>query len=212
MTIPDLTNVLLFIIASIFLIITPGPAIVYIIARTVEKGYKAGILSVLGIEAGTFIHVVSITIGFSEILIHSRFGFTILKYGGVFYLIILGMNKILKTKGISKKKKKTKEPSKNVFFGGLIISFFNPKSILFFIVFLPQFITISKKGEASQILFLGLIFILIAILWGIFVVSIYTKFIKYFKRDFFKPNTQSYVIGAIYIGIGLFSLMFFTKM
>ncbi len=210
-TLPDFANILMFIISSIILVITPGPAFLYILTRTTEDGYKSGILSVLGIESGTLLHVIIVTFGLSAILVKSDIAFTIIKYGGCFYLIILGIKTIyIASKSLSKDKL-TKKKVSNAFWSGVAISILNPKSILFFVVFLPQFISISKKGEASQMLFLGLLFISIALIWGFIFVYLSNKLGKYLKRRFTNLRIQGYVVGIVYIGIGLFSLSFFTK-
>ncbi|SEC40906.1 Threonine/homoserine/homoserine lactone efflux protein [Tenacibaculum sp. MAR_2009_124] len=212
MIIPELANIVAFILASTFLIISPGPAIVYILTRTVEKGYKAGVLSVLGVELGTLVHVILVAFGFSSVLIKSNVGFSIIKFGGIFYLTLLGFKRIYHPKNKFDQNILTKRMEKEAFSGGLIISLFNPKSILFFVVFLPQFVSISKKEEASQMMFLGVVFILIAIVWGMFVVLTYNKLKKHMKKIFLIPFNQDYIVGGIYIGIALLSLLFCTKL
>lgn len=211
MTLPDYTNIIMFSISSIVLVITPGPAFLYILARTTEDGYKAGVLSMLGIETGSLLHIITVAFGLSAILIKSDVAFTIIKYGGVIYLIILGIKTIYTAnKGLSKDKL-TKKNISGAFWGGVIMSTLNPKSILFFIVFLPQFVTVSKAGEISQILFLGLLFIAIAMIWGFILVLLSNKLGAYLKSRLTKLRTQNYIVGIIYIGIGLLSLSFFTK-
>jgi threonine/homoserine/homoserine lactone efflux protein len=201
----------MFIISSIILVITPGPAFIYILTRTTEDGYKAGILSVLGIEFGTLLHVIIVTFGLSAVLVKSDLAFTIIKYGGCIYLIILGIKTIYTTSKNLSKDRLTKKKAANAFLSGVAISILNPKSILFFVVFLPQFISVSKKGEASQMLFLGLLFITIALIWGVIFVYLSNKLGKYLKKRFTNLRVQKYIAGIIYIGIGLFSLSFFTK-
>ena len=211
MTLPDFANIILFSISSILLVVTPGPAFLYILTRTTEDGYKAGVLSILGIETGSLLHIITVAFGLSAILINSDIAFTIIKYGGVFYLIILGIKSIYTANKDLSKDKLTKKNTSSAFWGGVIMSALNPKSILFFIVFLPQFVSVSKAGEISQILFLGLIFIAIALTWGFILVFLSNKLGIYLNIRLINLRVQNYVVGIIYIGIGLFSLSFFTK-
>ncbi|WP_062057324.1 LysE family translocator [Aquimarina longa] len=210
-TLPDFETILMFIVSSVLLVITPGPAFLYIFTRTTEDGYKAGILSVLGIETGTLLHVITVTFGLSSILIKSDLAFTIIKYGGIFYLIILGVKTIYTANKNLHKDRLIKKIDSSAFWSGVTISALNPKSILFFVVFLPQFINASKAGEASQMLFLGLLFIIIALIWGLVFVFLSNKLGEYLKSHFTNLRIQSYIVGIVYIGIGFFSLSLFTK-
>ncbi|XRE42016.1 hypothetical protein ACIVBQ_000220 [Tenacibaculum discolor] len=211
-TLPDITSIFLFSLSSIILIITPGPAFLYIFTKTTEKGYKAGILSVLGIEVGTLLHIVTVAFSFSTVLLSSSIAFTIITYGGALYLIFLGVKTFYSTyNSNSKNTLIIKSATSNDFWSGVIVSALNPKSILFFVVFLPQFVNISKRNEASQILFLGLLFIVIAVTWGFLFVFLSSKLGNYLKTKFTNLEVLNYIVGIIYIGIGLFSLFFFTK-
>ncbi|WP_440121285.1 LysE family translocator [Tenacibaculum sp. Ill] len=211
-TLPDITSIFLFSLSSIILVITPGPAFLYIFTKTTEKGYKAGILSVLGIEVGTLLHIVTVAFSFSTVLLSSSIAFTIITYGGALYLIFLGVKTFYSTyNSNSKNTLIIKSAISNDFWSGVIVSALNPKSILFFVVFLPQFVNISKRNEASQILFLGLLFIVIAVTWGFIFVFLSNKLGNYLKTKFTNFKILNYIVGIIYIGIGLFSLFFFTK-
>ena len=91
---PDLTHLPLFILASGILILTPGPAVLYIIARSVDQGRRAGLVSVCAIEVGNFMHVLAATLGLSALLLSSALAFTIVKYLGAAYLVYLGLRKL----------------------------------------------------------------------------------------------------------------------
>ncbi|MFT7900334.1 LysE family translocator [Tenacibaculum ascidiaceicola] len=210
-TLPDYTNILLFSLSSIILVVTPGPAFLYIFTKTTEKGYKAGILSVLGIETGTLLHIITVAFGFSTTLVNSSITFTIITYGGAIYLIFLGIKTFYSTYSNSKNTLIIKSATSNDFWSGVMVSALNPKSILFFVVFLPQFVNITKRNEASQILFLGLLFIIIAVAWGCIFVSLSSKLGNYLKTKLTNHKAFTYIVGIIYIGIGFFSLLFFTK-
>src|SRR5262245_37536903 len=91
---PSLTHLPLFILASVVLLLTPGPAVLYIIARSVDHSRRAGLVSVCGIEVGNFMHVIAATLGLSALLLSSALAFTVVKYLGAAYLIYLGLRKL----------------------------------------------------------------------------------------------------------------------
>src|SRR5690349_25125180 len=91
---PNLSHLPLFIFASVVLLLTPGPAVLYIIARSVDQGRRAGLVSVCSIEVGNFMHVIAATLGLSAVLLSSALAFTVVKYLGAAYLIYLGLRKL----------------------------------------------------------------------------------------------------------------------
>ena len=211
MTIPDFSNILIFICSSFLLVVSPGPAFLYILTQTIDRGYKAGISSVFGIETGTLVHILIVAFGLSTVLINSPMLFKIIKYTGIIYLLVLGIKTLLshhKQTSVQAKSHTTKT-SIGIYLGAIILSTFNPKPILFFMVYLPQFITQSKGGEAAQILFLGFLFICVAILWGFVLVFLANRMGLAIKTHLRGMNVLKYVSGSVYIIIGLMSLFMF---
>src|ERR671939_106093 len=97
---PDLVRLPLFLLASIVLLLTPGPAVLYIIARSVDQGRRAGLVSVCSIEVGNFMHVIAATLGLSALLLSSALAFSIVKYLGAAYLVYLGLRKLFTREAI----------------------------------------------------------------------------------------------------------------
>lgn len=207
MVLPDLDNIIFFLAAASILILIPGPSVLYIMAKSVEQGYKAGIVSVLGIGIGSMVHVAAAAIGISSILLTSSTAFSIVKYLGAIYLIYLGVKKLLgkipnKQPVITNKNKRLDK----IFYEGILVNTFNPKTAIFFFSFLPQFINIDKGGNASQILFLGILFTVFAILSDTLYVLLSVKISKWFTSSKKYLKRQKNITGSIYIALGLITL------
>ena len=159
----DPTMLGLFVIASLVLLLTPGPAVLYIVARSIEQGRTAGLLSVLGIHLGTTVHIAAAALGVSALLMSSALAFATIKYLGAAYLIWLGLRTLM-TKGLDPTALTPRRaPLMRVFHDGFIVNLFNPKTALFFLAFLPQFVEPARGPVAWQILLLGLIFMSLGI-------------------------------------------------
>lgn len=209
MTLPDGQNILFFFMSSIVLIITPGPAMIYIITRSVEQGMKTGLLSVLGIESGTLIHVIAAAFGVAIVIASSPIAMGLIKYAGGSYLAFLGIQQF----GIKKTDSQTDilqngKSCRGVFLQGVLVNVLNVKAVLFFTAFLPQFINPAKGGINVQILFLGMLFILTAIGIGSLLVlaSGQIKSSLTNKKDYLKMH---YISGSIYLILELMILTMF---
>src|SRR5580704_1131503 len=159
--IPNATSIGVFSLAAILLLLTPGPAVLYIVARSVEQGRIAGLASVCGIATGTLVHVLAAALGLSALLASSALAFAVVKYTGAVYLIYIGVRRILNR---AEQPAATMElPPRSLgrlYRDGFVVNLLNPKTALFFLVFLPQFVDPSRGAVAFQIAFLGLLFTL----------------------------------------------------
>jgi threonine/homoserine/homoserine lactone efflux protein len=169
---------LLFLSAAIAINITPGPAMVYILSRTIAQGRKIGIASSLGVCSGSLVHIFAAAFGLSAILATSAMSFSIVKYVGAAYLIYLGI-RALKSKRISFDNPVNLQEHSTfwkAFRQGVLIDILNPKVAIFFMAFLPQFVRPELGHAPGQILILGFLVILIGmviesvlvliLLWG----------------------------------------------
>ena len=144
----------LFLVASLALLITPGPAVLYVVTRAVDQGRSAGLVSALGVLVGTLCHVAAAALGLSALLMSSALAFRSVKY-----LIYLGIRKLRSRDGAQQMGiARQKHRLISVFRQGIIVNLFNPKTALFFLAFLPQFVDVRKGSVAIQILALGTIF------------------------------------------------------
>jgi threonine/homoserine/homoserine lactone efflux protein len=154
-------TVVIFLAASLALLVVPGPAVLYIVTRSLSQGRAAGLVSTLGVETGGIVHVVAATAGVSAVIASSAIAFTVLKYAGACYLIYLGVRKLF-AHGTGFGPAVNPVPLRRLFRDGVIVNVLNPKTAIFFLAFLPQFVDPQRGPAALQILALGLLFLLTA--------------------------------------------------
>lgn len=198
----DATSYLLFLGASLVLLLTPGPAVLYIVARSVEQGRLGGIVSVLGVGLGNLAHVVAAAVGVSAIIAASALAFSVLKYLGAAYLIWLGI-KTLRAPLAPITLEIEGKPSRRLFCEGAVVATLNPKTALFFLAFLPQFIDPAAGAVWLQILLLGGSFVLLGLTTdGLYAVA--AGSLRHLFRDSMRVlRAQKLISGTIYIGLGL---------
>ncbi len=199
---PPLANLSLFIGAALILIITPGPAVLYIIARSVDQGRRAGLASVLGVEIGNSVHVLAAAFGLSAILLSSALAFDVVKYLGAAYLIYLGI-KTLRTPVIEDANPLIEpKPLRQIFGQGVVVAILNPKTALFFFAFLPQFVDTSRP-VVTQILFLGTVMVVIATISDSLYALLAGTIGGWLRRSRAFLKIQRAVAGGTYIVLGI---------
>ncbi|PYQ71442.1 MAG: RhtB family transporter [Acidobacteria bacterium] len=156
---PDVSHIGVFVGAAIALLLTPGPAVLYIVTRSVEQGRAAGLVSVVGICSGTLVHVVAATLGLSALLVSSARAFTTVRYAGAAYLIVLGIQTLARRPPPVADIAIERAALRSVFTQGVIVNVLNPHTALFFFAFLPQFVNPSRGHVPAQMLALGLLFV-----------------------------------------------------
>src|SRR6516164_5907554 len=134
----------IFLGASLALLLTPGPAVFYIVSRSIEQGRAAGLVSVMGICTGTLVHVVAATLGLSALLVSSAVAFSIVRYAGAAYLVGLGLQTLLRPQPPPTGVPIERADLRRVFTQGVIVNVLNPHTALFFFAFLPQFVNPSS--------------------------------------------------------------------
>jgi threonine/homoserine/homoserine lactone efflux protein len=204
MAIPSATSIGLFAVAASLLLLTPGPAVLYIVARSVEQGRIAGLVSVFGITTGTLVHVLASTLGLSALLASSAFAFGLVKYAGAGYLIYMGVRRILKrTDPPSLPLMLPRRSLGRLYRDGFIVNLLNPKTALFFLAFLPQFVDPARGAVPIQIAFLGLMFTLMGLTSdGLYAMVAGTAGL-WVRRQSRYLNWERYVTGSVFIGLGL---------
>jgi threonine/homoserine/homoserine lactone efflux protein len=158
----DASTLALFVAAALVLLIVPGPSVLYIVARSVEGGRTAGLVSVLGVQTGALVHIAFAALGISAILASSAVAFSVVKWLGAAYLVWLGLRRIF---GRDEAEDVAVEPKRlsRVFSQGVIVNTLNPKTALFFLAFLPQFVDPARGAAWTQIMLLGAIFVTLAL-------------------------------------------------
>ncbi len=156
---PDLPTLVLFLIATFTLNVTPGPDMLYVIANSIGAGRKAGVVSALGIGGGTIVHTFAGALGLSALLTSSAIAFDAVRYAGAAYLLYLGIRSLTsKTKNNTELGGVRQVPLETVFKRGVTTNVLNPKVALFFLAFLPQFVDPSRGAIVWQFLLLGTMF------------------------------------------------------
>ena len=203
-----------FVGAAIALLLTPGPAVLYIVTRSIEQGRGAGLVSVLGICTGTLVHVVAATLGLSALLVSSATAFTTVKYLGAGYLIVLGIRTIAARERPSADVDiaVARTGLRRVFAQGVIVNVLNPHTALFFFAFLPQFVNPSIGRVPLQMLTLGLLCVGLSAAtdsgWAI-AAGTAGDWIKQHPRF---TAGQRYVTGGALIGLGAAAALSGTRL
>ena len=193
----------MFALASLLLNLTPGNDMIYVASRSTGQGVKAGIVSALGISGGCIIHMLAAVAGLSAILAKSSTAFDIIKYAGAAYLIFLGI-KTFTSKTSPLKLESVKSSSYNkLFWQGLITNVLNPKVALFFLAFLPQFVSVHENNVHWQILFLGTWFNISGTVVNILVAVLFGKISGVLTRSPGFLQWQQRVTGFVLIGLGI---------
>lgn len=207
----SLPNLSLFLFAALILLITPGPAVLYIVARSLDQGRLAGFVSVLSIEAGNFVHVVAAALGLSAIFVSSALAFSVVKYLGAAYLIYLGVRRLISRKTALSLNNLQHQRLRRIFRQGLLVAVLNPKTALFFFAFLPQFVDFSKRSVTFQLLALGCLFVLMAIVTDSLYALLGGSVGKWLKGTRSSLRVERYLVGAVFIGLGVMAALSDTQ-
>lgn len=199
---PDFTHAGLFIGAALALLMTPGPAVLYIVTRSVGQGCRAGLVSVGGICTGTLVHVAAAALGLSALMVSSAVAFSTVRWLGALYLIGLGVQTLRNDHASVDVGDDQSDDLRAVFTQGVIVNVLNPHTALFVFAFLPQFVNRSSGHLPIQMMTLGLVYVLLSAItdsgWAIASGSA-GNWIKAHPR--FARN-QRYVTGGVLIGLG----------
>ncbi|MCL1598313.1 MAG: LysE family translocator [Actinomycetia bacterium] len=161
---PEGTTILVVALASLVLVVIPGPAVIYILTRSVSQGRNAGLVSAIGVNLGSTVHVLAAVAGLTVLLANSTAAYTAVKWAGVVYLAWLGIRTLMSDdEGFSEP---AVEPAglKRIFIQGVLVNMLNPKVAIFFLAFLPQFVDPNAPNAATQTLVLGLTLVTIGLI------------------------------------------------
>jgi len=199
----DSPRLAVFVVAALVLLLVPGPSVLYIVARSIDQGRRAGITSVLGIHVGTLVHIAAATAGLSALIVSSAVAFTAVKTAGAVYLIGLGLWTIFVRRAEPDVALGGERALRRVFAQGIVVNVLNPKTALFFLAFLPQFVDPNAAHPALQVAFLGLLFMALGLvtdsLWAVVAGTaggVLRRSARYVK-------IQRYVAGSVYVGLGV---------
>ncbi|WP_276955951.1 LysE family translocator [Allomeiothermus silvanus] len=194
----------LFVLASVGILLIPGPNVIYIVTRSIAQGRAAGIASVLGINLATLTYTVAAALGLAAILLASAPAFNVVKWAGAAYLVYMGIRAFL-SKGALEAIQPRKDGLFRVFAEGYVVNLLNPKMAFFIFAFLPQFVDPSYGQVVLQILALGGLFALLAIFSDGSYALLASSLGRWLQRNPHYFKRQRYVTGSIYIVLGVTS-------
>jgi len=200
--VPDLNAITTFAIASLALLLIPGPAVIYVLNRSVSDGREAGLAAVAGLELGNLVHVIAASVGLSAVLATSATAFNVVKWLGAGYLIFVGL-RTLATRPQMIANVSTSVSRRRSFLQGIVVNTLNPKVALFFLSYLPQFIDPDNGAAWSQALSLGIIFVIIGSLTDGTYALAASALRNVLVSGRTLPFVQRYVAGSVFIALGL---------
>jgi len=199
----DISTLAVFIGAALALLVAPGPAVMYIVAQSIDGGRLAGIVSVLGIAFATFFHIGAAALGLSAILVSSALAFSVVKYLGAAYLIYLGVRKLTEREAPLKLEHVERQPLHHIFRQGVVVNLLNPKTALFFFAFLPQFVDPARGAAWMQVVLLGMIFTMLAVMSDSIYALLAGTMGTWIRRSRGLQRGLKYFSGGVYITLGV---------
>jgi threonine/homoserine/homoserine lactone efflux protein len=200
--VPSVSAYLLFLLTALTLLLIPGPAVMYVVGQSIGGGRRAGVASVLGIHTGTLVHVTAAAVGISSLLVASATAFSVVKYAGAAYLIVLGVRRLLGKEESTVDDTRGPAGLSRHYRQGIVVNVLNPKTALFFLAFLPQFIDPHAR-VAPQVVVLGLTFVALGLVtdstWALVAGATADRL----RRSERFPRIERWVSGSVFIGLGV---------
>jgi len=194
---PDSHSLALFAGAAIAILLIPGPAVLYIVSQSAEHGRLAGLVSVAGVHLGTLVHVTAATVGLSAIIVSSAIAFSVVKYAGAAFHIYVGIRRLLARE--SELLLPRNAPLADLITQGVVVNVLNPKTALFFLALLPQFVD-PTRTVWTQVIVLGLTFVVLGFLTdGLYAVTAGTL-ARWLKQ---RRRVLRYASASVFIGLGV---------
>lgn len=199
---PELNNLILFIAAGLTLNSTPGPDMMFVITRSVTESTRSGVISSLGIAAGSVFHTLAVALGLSALLMAVPAAYAIIKYTGAAYLVYLGLKMLLGKQSLKLDEDKKPVKMHSVFLQAMLTNIFNPKVALFFLAFLPQFV--NPAGNITlQLFLLGLLFNFNGTIVNILVALSAGRLGKFIKLKLNNSSVFKWITASVFIGLGI---------
>jgi threonine/homoserine/homoserine lactone efflux protein len=200
--VPDASTIAAFGLASFLLLIIPGPAVIYILNRSVSDGREVGLAAVAGLELGNLVHALAAAAGLSAVLATSATAFNAVKWLGAGYLVFVGVRTLMQPAPQIETDRATVSV-RRAFGQGVVVNILNPKVALFFLSFLPQFIQPADGHAGLQALVLGLVFVLIGCVTDTCYSLLASSLRHVLLRGRTLPIVRRWVAGSVFIGLGL---------
>lgn len=200
---PDINMLWGFIAAALVILVIPGPGVLYILTRSLGQGQRAGFISVLGLSTGALVHVAAATAGLSAVLVASATGLGVVKMLGGGYLIYLGIRTLAVRPALAGAAALPPSSMSRLFTDGVIVSVLNPKIAIFFLAFLPQFVDPGRGAVPRQMLFLGLLYVALALVTDGTYAFLAGRLRHWMTGRVAEGPLPRYATGCAYIGLGI---------
>jgi threonine/homoserine/homoserine lactone efflux protein len=202
---PDVSTLAVFTAAAITLLVIPGPAVLYIVSRSVDQGRAAGLASVAGIHVGTLLHVAAAALGLSALLVSSALAYDTVRWLGAAYLVFLGIQRLLARDEPSgpAERPPARRGLGRIFAQGIVVNVLNPKTALFFFAFLPQFVDVHRGSVPLQVLVLGVAFVLLGVVSDGTYALLAATGAGWLRRRPGVARTSRLVSGGVLVTLGL---------
>lgn len=197
------TNLALFLTASLALIVAPGPDSLYVLARGIGQGRRAGAISALGTSTGLLVHTTAAALGLAVLLQTSIVAYTIIKIVGAAYLIYLGIRTFLTKQSVLVAPAASKPSWRRMYLQGMLTNVLNPKVALFFVAFLPQFVDQHSGAIALHMLLLGVLFAAMGLSYLLLVAGLSGSLGQFLHRRPAWANRLRWLTGSVMVGLGL---------
>jgi threonine/homoserine/homoserine lactone efflux protein len=199
----DQTTLITYMAILLGFVFIPGPAVLLTLARATSSGTRVGLSTGFGIAVGDLVHTIFAAVGISAVVLASAFLFSIVKYLGAAYLVYLGLRAIFKKVNANVPVSINSLDVKTAFRQAIILEILNPKSAMFFLAFLPQFVNPENGSVALQLIILGLLFVLMGLLTTIVVAISAGRVGSFLQRNPLVMRWQDKAVGGIYCSLGL---------
>ena len=204
---PDAHSLLVFAAAALVLLVVPGPAVVYIVARSVSQGRTAGLVSVAGIHVGTLFHVLAATAGLSALLVSSALAYGVVKWAGGLYLIAIGLRRLLApSRATDEADGPPPQPPVRIFRDAVVVNVLNPKTALFFFAFLPQLVDPKAGSAALQVLVFGLLFVVLGCITDSAYALLGAAAASRLRGHTARQRRMERTSGVVYAGLGALAI------
>lgn len=201
---PGFSTIALFLLAAIALAVVPGPAVAYVVTRSIDQGRRAGVVSALGVASGGLVHVAAATVGLSALVASSATAFTAVKLAGAAYLIAVGIRRIVSGDAEDDAAPRSlRAPLSRIYRQGVIVNVLNPKTALFFLAFLPQFVDRDRGAVWPQVALLGALFVVVAVLSDLTYALVADAIAGRIRRAGTGARIRRYLTGGVFVALGV---------
>jgi threonine/homoserine/homoserine lactone efflux protein len=200
---PSPTTFGLFMLAALLLLVVPGPAVLYIVSRSIDQGRGAGLASALGVTTGTLIQIGFAIVGLSSLVLASAIAFDVVKYAGAAYLVFLGVKRLLSRDHAALQRSREPRTLRRLYTQGVVVNTLNPKTALFIFALLPQFVEVDKGHVWLQVLVLGLTLCALGLLSDGLYAFVAGTVADRLRNSRTAARVERWVGGTVLVGLGI---------